>query len=596
MTALINTIVGAASTAVDRVAGALSGKGGESTAGMTGEFASLLSNMTGAATVATAGRGRELRTLTAEGGEALALEVAAEGEGEEGEGTSIPTSMLMAARAKPENGPLVKGAEIAVDGVEGAAAEEAEPELDLDLEIDLDHLETAASAEVEDAADVKMADLNPEFRRRLERVIERMEKEFGHEVNIVEGNRSQARQNFLYEQGRTRPGPVVTWTRNSNHTVGRAVDVMIDGTYNNAQGYQRLARIAAEEGLRTLGPRDAGHIELPAAMDGLRSDPQIASALGIQQAAETPADSDLPRQIGGIARVAEVAKVAEVAQVAQVARVAEVARVARVSDPTRPVSVDGIRPNAPVQTNPVAGLAQSTPNIDAAAHAANGLAAAAAGGSGNPSAGGEGKSGKGGERGSEQQLQSVADILAGDPGLGRGAFSTGSVREGQAVNGADPLQRVADILAMKDSAEAGPINHMLLRVDSPDGGQDRIRVDLRGLNVDTTLNIGDANKADELASRIGDLRQSLERHGLEADAVRIRSNPSTMSTDRVEMARNVLAAAEAEAARGGSNARNQDGGGTSRDPWRGTEEQNRRDSDTNTRQRSRREQRKEKQS
>ena len=38
---------------------------------------------------------------------------------------------------------------------------------------------------------------------------------------------TQARQNLLYEQGRSRPGPVVTWTRNSNHLVGRAVDVMI---------------------------------------------------------------------------------------------------------------------------------------------------------------------------------------------------------------------------------------------------------------------------------------------------------------------------------------------------------------------------------
>ena len=50
----------------------------------------------------------------------------------------------------------------------------------------------------------------------------------GHEVTVVEAHRTQERQNFLFEQGRSRPGNVVTWTRNSNHTTGRAVDVMID--------------------------------------------------------------------------------------------------------------------------------------------------------------------------------------------------------------------------------------------------------------------------------------------------------------------------------------------------------------------------------
>lgn len=42
---------------------------------------------------------------------------------------------------------------------------------------------------------------------------------------VVQGNRTQAEQNALYAQGRTKPGPVVTWTRNSNHIGGRAVDL-----------------------------------------------------------------------------------------------------------------------------------------------------------------------------------------------------------------------------------------------------------------------------------------------------------------------------------------------------------------------------------
>jgi len=50
---------------------------------------------------------------------------------------------------------------------------------------------------------------------------------------VVETFRSQERQNYLYAQGRTRSGSVVTWTLNSIHTKKNAVDVIpqrkIDG-------------------------------------------------------------------------------------------------------------------------------------------------------------------------------------------------------------------------------------------------------------------------------------------------------------------------------------------------------------------------------
>ena len=41
---------------------------------------------------------------------------------------------------------------------------------------------------------------------------------------LVEGLRSQARQDFLYAQGRTRPGAIVTHRRVSNHSSGLAAD------------------------------------------------------------------------------------------------------------------------------------------------------------------------------------------------------------------------------------------------------------------------------------------------------------------------------------------------------------------------------------
>jgi peptidoglycan L-alanyl-D-glutamate endopeptidase CwlK len=47
----------------------------------------------------------------------------------------------------------------------------------------------------------------------------------GLRPEIVEAKRSQSRQEELYEQGRTKPGNIVTWTRNSMHTNGLAVDI-----------------------------------------------------------------------------------------------------------------------------------------------------------------------------------------------------------------------------------------------------------------------------------------------------------------------------------------------------------------------------------
>lgn len=47
----------------------------------------------------------------------------------------------------------------------------------------------------------------------------------GYDLMVVEGLRSQERQDELYAQGRTKPGKIVTWTRNSKHCVGKAMDV-----------------------------------------------------------------------------------------------------------------------------------------------------------------------------------------------------------------------------------------------------------------------------------------------------------------------------------------------------------------------------------
>ena len=106
--------------------------------------------------------------------------------------------------------------------------------------------------------------LQPEFRAKLERVIARMKEDYGRDVTVAETWRSQARQEVLHEQGRTAPGPVVTWTLHSKHTQGLAADLLVDGRWDNAEGYARLQQTAKEEGLRTLGARDPGHVEFAA--------------------------------------------------------------------------------------------------------------------------------------------------------------------------------------------------------------------------------------------------------------------------------------------------------------------------------------------
>ena len=47
-------------------------------------------------------------------------------------------------------------------------------------------------------------------------------------IFITETYRSQARQNYLYQQGRTRPGDKVTWTLSSNHTGRMAWDIAVN--------------------------------------------------------------------------------------------------------------------------------------------------------------------------------------------------------------------------------------------------------------------------------------------------------------------------------------------------------------------------------
>lgn len=69
--------------------------------------------------------------------------------------------------------------------------------------------------------------VHPDLKRVVRRAILKSDQDF----SVLEGVRTPQRQQQLYAQGRTKPGPKVTWTLNSRHFInpttgcGHAVDL-----------------------------------------------------------------------------------------------------------------------------------------------------------------------------------------------------------------------------------------------------------------------------------------------------------------------------------------------------------------------------------
>ena len=67
------------------------------------------------------------------------------------------------------------------------------------------------------------------------------------------------------------------------------------------------------------------------------------------------------------------------------------------------------------------------------------------------------------------------------------------------------------------AAPARPLSQMVLRLDNAMGGEDRIRVDLRGASVGAALSVGDPVEAARMQSDLGQLQRALEGRGLKAE-------------------------------------------------------------------------------
>lgn len=92
-------------------------------------------------------------------------------------------------------------------------------------------------------------------------------KEKGLPIRIFETYRPQARQDYLYAQGRTRPGDKVTWTLNSFHTTRRAVDVIHKDLLWNAPEsfWKAIAEVGKSIGLNAgyyWNKQDKPHFQL----------------------------------------------------------------------------------------------------------------------------------------------------------------------------------------------------------------------------------------------------------------------------------------------------------------------------------------------
>jgi hypothetical protein len=150
-------------------------------------------------------------------------------------------------------------------------------------------------------------------------------------------------------------------------------------------------------------------------------------------------------------------------------------------------------------------------------------------------------------------------------GRGEGAFDRSDRSETAPVAGltrSDATERIARVLRLQEAAHDRPMTSVLLRLDHPEGGEDRIRIDLRGQTVGTTLDIGDPRAAEQLRAHAPELQQALQRQGLEGESMVVRTNSRT--TDASALTASALAG-ERDVARAASATASDGGGSTARD-------------------------------
>lgn len=137
--------------------------------------------------------------------------------------------------------------------------------------------------------------LYPPFFERISALVKQGQAE-GADFYAISAQRDYAEQTKLYAQGRTAPGPVVTWAKagESAHNFGLAVDFCRDGVVDR-KGLQPDWRNESYEPLRALAPKhglvwggiwtkpDRPHVQWPGYVTSAQLEPlrKIYEAAGI---------------------------------------------------------------------------------------------------------------------------------------------------------------------------------------------------------------------------------------------------------------------------------------------------------------------------
>ena len=110
-----------------------------------------------------------------------------------------------------------------------------------------------------------LATVQPQLANLGRELLRRLAAE-GLTFKIIQGRRTQTEQDALYAKGRTKPGPKVTWTRNSRHLTGRAIDLALFQGKNvvwESKHYTRAGEIGEELGLVWGGRWKGGKTDKP---------------------------------------------------------------------------------------------------------------------------------------------------------------------------------------------------------------------------------------------------------------------------------------------------------------------------------------------
>jgi hypothetical protein len=299
---------------------------------------------------------------------------------------------------------------------------------------------------------------------------------------------------------------------------------LLDGGSASSNAYAALRRIATEEGLRTLGERDPGHLEL--STSGTSADVRAATGATVSSNVVTRTDKPTIPMLPSAAQTAVTAPVARVAQVAQVAtvasatrfvetKVAKPAEVSRVASVARPgVASSLTQTSAP--RNAQAAQANAQPQVNVVASQAN---------SGNQQFGASQD-----ERGQQQNSDDRENTgYATAYGVSkRTEFAVPNLVAAPTA-ATSQAHRAAQIIAAHEDAPAKPLSQIVMAVDAGNGTTDRIQLDLRGSSLNAKIDASDEHTASRMDAHKSELVRTLTRDGLDVESLEIR-NTSTVAT------------------------------------------------------------------